>query len=84
MEVKKKELEELEQKSLPLHNYLMKYIIPNITTSITELAKVRPSNPIQFLAHHLMQQEQIIDEDIELDEDVIKEFQKLVNDAKCD
>lgn len=84
MEVKRKELEDLEQKSIPLRHYLMKYILPNITTSITEVAKIRPRNPIQFLAHHLMQQEQVIDEDIELDEDIIKEFQKLVNEAKCD
>ena len=82
MEVKRKELEELEQKSIPLRHYLMKYILPNITTSITEVAKIRPSNPIQFLAHHLMQQEQVVDG--ELDEDVINEFQKLVNEAKCD
>ena len=82
MEVKRKELEELEQKSIPLRHYLMKFILPNITTSITEVAKVRPNNPIQFLAQHLMQQEQVVDE--ELDEDIINEFQKLVNEAKCD
>lgn len=82
--MKRKELENLEQKSLPIRHYLMKYILPNIANSLTELAKVRPSKPIQFLAHHLLQQEQIVDDDVELDEDIVKEFQRIVNEQKCD
>lgn len=63
----------------------MKYILPNIATSLTELARIRPKNPIQYLAHHLMQQETIVDDDdVELDEDVVKEFQRIVKESKCD
>lgn len=84
MEIKRKELEDLEQKCLPLRQYLMKYILPNVSSSIIELAKIRPNNPIRFLAHHLMQHEPVIDGDTELDEEIIEEFKKAIYGTKCD
>lgn len=83
MEQKKKELQEIQQQSLPVRHYLMKYVLPKLSTGIVELAKVRPPNPMQFLANHLFQQKEKIEDDRDLDEDVIREFQRLVNASKC-
>lgn len=63
----------------------MKHVIPKISTSLVELSRVRPSNPVKFLAYHLSQQqmqEEIDDE--KLDDEIVQEFKRLVNASKCD
>jgi hypothetical protein len=62
----------------------MKHVLPKIADSLVELARVRPSNPAEFLAYHLTQQQQIDIVDEELDDEVVKEFKRLVNASKCD
>lgn len=85
IEQKKKDLEEIERQSLPVRHYLMKHVIPKISTSLVELSRVRPSNAVKFLAYHLSQQqmqEEIDDE--KLDDEIVQEFKRLVNASKCD
>lgn len=81
---KQKELKELEYRSAPIRHYLMKYVLPNITKGLNELVKIRPQNPVKFLAHHLIEQQKFEEEDLELDEDIVKEFKRIVNESKCD
>ncbi|XP_037072908.1 adenylate kinase 7-like [Pollicipes pollicipes] len=52
-EVKLQELEALEARSLPLRNYLMKHVIPTLTQGLLECAKVKPEDPVDFLAEYL-------------------------------
>ena len=85
MEQKKRELLEIEQRSLPVRHYLMKYVIPNIADGLLEVAKVRPTNPVQFLGHYLFQKTPTTQgDDAELDEDVVKEFEKIKETMKCE
>lgn len=51
--LKRKELTEIEACSLPLRNYLLKFIVPKLTEALVEVARVRPQDPIDFLAEHL-------------------------------
>ena len=41
-EVRKQEQEVLEAQSVPLRNYLMKYVMPTLTSGLIEVCKVRP------------------------------------------
>ncbi|KXS22159.1 P-loop containing nucleoside triphosphate hydrolase protein [Gonapodya prolifera JEL478] len=52
-EVKKQEREVLEAQSVPLRNYLMKYVMPTVTQGLIEVVKVRPEDPIDYLAEYL-------------------------------
>ncbi|KAJ1343669.1 hypothetical protein BSLG_001744 [Batrachochytrium salamandrivorans] len=52
-EVRKQEQEVLEAQSLPLRNYLMKYVMPTLTAGLIEVAKIRPEDPIDCLAEFL-------------------------------
>lgn len=82
MKQKKKELLAMEQRSAPVRHYLMKYVFPKLTDGILEVTKIRPQNPVQFLGHYLFSSlptSQIFDDDDQLDEDVVKEFEKLTN-----
>lgn len=82
MEAKRKEFLEAEKRCLPTRHYLTKYILPHITQGLTEVAKVRPTNPVEFLANFLLSQEtDTFDED--LDDEVVKEFRRLVDEARC-
>ncbi|CAG5133560.1 unnamed protein product, partial [Candidula unifasciata] len=54
-EVKKQEFELLEVQSIPLRNYLMVYVMPTLTQGLIECCKVRPDDPIDFLAEFLFQ-----------------------------
>lgn len=62
----------------------MKHVLPKISTSLVELARIRPSNPAQFLAYHLSQQQQIDINDKDLDQFIVKEFNRLSSTSKCD
>jgi adenylate kinase len=41
-EIRKQEQEVLEAQSVPLRNYLMKYVMPTLTSGLIEVCKVRP------------------------------------------
>ncbi|CAK58275.1 unnamed protein product (macronuclear) [Paramecium tetraurelia] len=40
--------------SLPIRNYLDQTVVPILLQAMTEVAKVRPSNPIDFIAQYLI------------------------------
>ena len=52
-EVRKQEQDILEAQSLPLRNYLMKHVMPTVTSGLVELCKTRPEDPVDFLAEYL-------------------------------
>ncbi|KAJ3341517.1 Adenylate kinase 7 [Gonapodya sp. JEL0774] len=52
-EVRKQEREVLEAQSIPLRNYLMKYVMPTVSQALIEVVKVRPEDPIDYLAEYL-------------------------------
>eukprot|EP00794_Sanderia_malayensis_P019922 gene19922-21874_t len=54
-EVKRQEEESLENQSIPLRNYLMKHVMPTLTTGLIECCKHRPDDPIDFLAEYLFE-----------------------------
>ncbi|NXA91270.1 KAD7 kinase, partial [Melanocharis versteri] len=52
-EVKKQEQELLEAQSVPLRNYLMKNVMPTLMQGINECCRIRPDDPVNFLAEYL-------------------------------
>uniref|UniRef100_A0A087YFC0 Uncharacterized protein n=1 Tax=Poecilia formosa TaxID=48698 RepID=A0A087YFC0_POEFO len=52
--VVEQESEMLEAKALPLRNYLMKYVMPSLGEAMLECSKVKPEDPVDFLAEHLL------------------------------
>jgi len=52
-EVRKQEKEILEVQSIPLRNYLMKYVMPTLTSGLIDICKIRPDDPIDYLAEYL-------------------------------
>ncbi|KAM6273345.1 adenylate kinase 7 [Porphyrio hochstetteri] len=52
-EVKRQEQELLEAQSLPLRNYLMKNVMPTLMRGINECCRIRPDDPVDFLAEYL-------------------------------
>jgi len=52
-EIRKQEQEVLQAQSVPLRNYLMKYVMPTLTSGLIEVCKVRPDDPIDYLAEFL-------------------------------
>ncbi|KAK2544054.1 adenylate kinase 7 isoform X2 [Columba livia] len=52
-EVKRQEQELLEAQSIPLRNYLMKNVMPTLMRGIIECCKIRPDDPVDFLAEYL-------------------------------
>ncbi|KAM4521766.1 adenylate kinase 7-like [Odontesthes bonariensis] len=57
-EVKQQECEQLEAQALPLRNYLMKYVMPSLTEAMLECCKIKPEDPVDFLAEHLLRSNQ--------------------------
>ncbi|XP_071601766.1 adenylate kinase 7 [Heliangelus exortis] len=53
-EVKRQEQELLEAQSLPLRNYLMANVMPTLIQGINECCRIRPDNPVNFLAEYLL------------------------------
>jgi adenylate kinase len=47
-EERRKKIEEL-----PLRDYLMRYMVPNLTEGLIEMCKVMPENPTDYLANYL-------------------------------
>ena len=60
-EVKKEEQEVLETQSIPLRNYLMKHVMPTLSQGLVECTKIRPDDPIDFLAEYLFKNNPQID-----------------------
>ncbi|XP_078419446.1 adenylate kinase 7 isoform X2 [Cetorhinus maximus] len=52
-EVKRQEQEFLEAHSIPLRNYLMQNVMPTLTKGLIECCKLRPDDPVDFLAEYL-------------------------------
>ncbi|OCT65035.1 hypothetical protein XELAEV_18041277mg [Xenopus laevis] len=52
-EVKRQERELLEAQSVPLRNYLMKNVMPTLMQGLNECCKVRPDDPVDFLAEYI-------------------------------
>ncbi|XP_042721852.1 adenylate kinase 7 [Lagopus leucura] len=52
-EVKKQEQELLEAQSIPLRNYLMRHVMPTLIEGLNECCKIRPDDPVDFLAEYL-------------------------------
>uniref|UniRef100_G1T1F6 Adenylate kinase 7 n=1 Tax=Oryctolagus cuniculus TaxID=9986 RepID=G1T1F6_RABIT len=52
-EVKREERELLEAQTIPLRNYLMTYVMPTLMQGMNECCKVRPDDPVDFLAEYL-------------------------------
>ncbi|KAG8561547.1 hypothetical protein GDO81_015387 [Engystomops pustulosus] len=52
-EVKRQEHEMLEAQSVPLRNYLMKNVMPTLIEGLNECCKVRPDDPVDYLAEYL-------------------------------
>ncbi|RMB98766.1 hypothetical protein DUI87_24985 [Hirundo rustica rustica] len=60
-EVKKQEQELLEAQSIPLRNYLMKNVMPTLMRGINECCRIRPDDPVNFLAEYLFKNSPDID-----------------------
>lgn len=85
LETKRQEIRDLEKRSLPTRHYLLKYILPNITQGLTEVAKTRPKNAFEFLAKFLLNQEgEKVDEEADLDDEIVDEFKRLVESAQSE
>ncbi|XP_078516254.1 adenylate kinase 7 isoform X2 [Lissotriton helveticus] len=52
-EVKRQEQELLETQTTPLRNYLMKNVMPTLMDGLNECCKIRPDDPVDFLAEYL-------------------------------
>ncbi|XP_031717540.1 adenylate kinase 7a [Anarrhichthys ocellatus] len=57
-EVERQEYELLEAHSLPLRNYLMKHVMPSLTEAMLDCSKIKPEDPVDFLAEHLLRNNQ--------------------------
>ncbi|XP_029281231.1 adenylate kinase 7-like isoform X2 [Cottoperca gobio] len=57
-EVKRQESELLEAHSLPLRDYLMKYVMPSLTAAMLDCSKIKPEHAVDFLAEHLLRNNQ--------------------------
>ncbi|KAJ4929288.1 hypothetical protein JOQ06_004898 [Pogonophryne albipinna] len=57
-EVQRQEKELHDAHSLPLRNYLMKYVMPSLTAAMTECTRIKPEDPVDFLAEHLLRKNQ--------------------------
>ncbi|NXL85574.1 KAD7 kinase, partial [Alectura lathami] len=52
-EVKRQEQELLEAQSIPLRNYLMRHVMPTLMQGLNECCRIRPDDPVDFLAEYL-------------------------------
>ncbi|XP_013870875.1 adenylate kinase 7 [Austrofundulus limnaeus] len=54
LEVRRQQGELLGAQALPLRNYLMKHVMPSLTQAMSECCRVKPHDPVDFLAEHLL------------------------------
>ncbi|KAK5903275.1 hypothetical protein CgunFtcFv8_007071 [Champsocephalus gunnari] len=57
-EVQRQEKELHDAHSLPLRNYLMKCVMPSLTAAMIECTRIKPEDPVDFLAEHLLRKNQ--------------------------
>nr|XP_015803155.2 adenylate kinase 7 [Nothobranchius furzeri]XP_054604849.1 adenylate kinase 7 [Nothobranchius furzeri] len=50
----RQECELLEAQANPLRNYLMKFLMPSVVEVTTDCLKIKPDDPVDFLAEHLL------------------------------
>lgn len=48
-ELNQQEKELLEAHSLPLRNYLMKYVMPSLTKALLDCSRIKPEDPVDFV-----------------------------------
>jgi len=61
-ELQQKERELLEVRSIPLRNYLMQNVIPTLTEGLIEVCKLKPEDPVDYLAEWLFKNNPIEEE----------------------
>ena len=64
-EVKQQEHELLEVRSIPLRNYLMQNVIPTLTEGLIEVCKLKPEDPVDYLAEYLFKNNPVEDDHFE-------------------
>jgi len=52
-QIKKEELVKLEKHSEPLRQYLMTFVVPQVTSGLIEVCRSQPEDPVGFLAEYL-------------------------------
>eukprot|EP00055_Hartaetosiga_balthica_P008716 m.33333 g.33333 ORF g.33333 m.33333 type:complete len:687 (-) comp6444_c0_seq1:61-2121(-) len=52
-EIRAQEREALDQASLPLRTFLMNHVMPTLTQGLMEVCKVKPEDPVDYLAEYL-------------------------------
>ena len=60
-EVQQQEQELLEVRSIPLRNYLMQNVIPTLTEGLIEVCKLKPEDPVDYLAEYLFKNNPVED-----------------------
>jgi len=61
-ELRQKERELLEVRSIPLRNYLMQNVIPTLTEGLIEVCKLKPEDPVDYLAEWLFKNNPVEEE----------------------
>ena len=61
-EVEQQEQELLEVRSIPLRNYLMQNVIPTLTEGLIEVCKLKPEDPVDYLADYLFKNNPVEEE----------------------
>jgi len=54
-EVRKQEAQMLEERAKPFRQYIAAHVMPTLTAGLIECSKIRPEDPIDFLAEYLYQ-----------------------------
>jgi len=52
-EIKQQEQEALDEAALPLRTFLMRHVMPTLTEGLLEVCKVKPDDPVDYLAEYL-------------------------------
>lgn len=74
--VQEQEEQILAAESKPLREYVMKYIFPTLTKGLIEVARIKPDDPIDYLAEYLFRENP---EGHMFDPTYVKEAETLIN-----
>ena len=61
LEIVRQQNDILECRALPLRSYIMRYVMPTLTSGLSDIVKIRPSNPIDYLAEFLFKTNPFLD-----------------------
>ena len=64
-ELQQQERELLEVRSIPLRNYLMQNVIPTLTEGLIEVCKLKPEDPVDYLAEWLFKKNPVEEDFLE-------------------